>query len=43
MAAGTQTAYDIDVADVEYLRHGHNPLLVRLFKPHGNKIGRAHV
>src|SRR3989442_14642597 len=33
MAAGTQTAYDIDVADVEYLRHGDKPLLARLFKP----------
>src|SRR5258705_5395748 len=36
MAAGTQTAYDIDVADVEYLRHGDNPLLARLFKPRGS-------
>src|SRR5262245_64153538 len=36
MTAGTQTAYDIDVADVEYLRHGDQPLLARLFKPRGN-------
>src|SRR5437899_214448 len=36
MAAGTQTAYDIDVADVEYLRHGDKPLLARLFKPRGS-------
>src|ERR1700693_539271 len=27
--------YDIDVEDVEYLRHGDSPLLVRLFKPRG--------
>src|SRR5947209_17703762 len=36
MAAGTQTAYDIDVADVEYLRHGDKPLLARLVKPRGS-------
>ena len=30
----TQT-YDIDVEDVEYLRHGDKPLLARLFKPKG--------
>src|SRR5262245_56741345 len=36
MAPGTQTAYDIDVADVEYLRHGDKPLLARLFKPRGS-------
>src|SRR5215475_6498110 len=35
MAPGTQTAYDIDVADVEYLRHGDKPLLARVFKPRG--------
>jgi acetyl esterase len=34
--ARTQTAYDIDVADVEYLRHGDKPLLARLFKPRGS-------
>ena len=34
--AGTQTAYDIDVADVEYLRHEDKPLLARLFKPRGS-------
>jgi acetyl esterase/lipase len=27
--------YDIDVDDVEYLRHGDTPLLARLFKPRG--------
>src|SRR5262249_45524309 len=36
MTAGTQTAYEIDVADVEYLRHGDKPLLARLFKPRGS-------
>ena len=35
MATRTQT-YDIDIADVEYLRHGDTPLLARLFKPRGN-------
>ena len=35
MATRTQT-YDIDVADVEYLRHGDTPLLARLFKPRGS-------
>ena len=25
--------YDIDVEDVEYIRHGDKPLLARLFKP----------
>jgi acetyl esterase/lipase len=28
--------YEIDVEDVEYLRHGDTPLLVRLFKPRGS-------
>jgi acetyl esterase len=28
-------AYEVDVEDVEYLRHGGTPLLARLFKPHG--------
>jgi acetyl esterase len=27
--------YEIDVEDVEYLRHGNAPLLARLFKPRG--------
>ena len=27
--------HDIDIADVEYLRHGDTPLLARLFKPRG--------
>jgi acetyl esterase len=28
--------YEIDVEDVEYLRHGDTPLLARLFKPRGH-------
>ena len=36
MALGTQTTYDIDVADVEYLRHGDKPLLATVFKPRGS-------
>jgi acetyl esterase len=28
--------YDIDIEDVEYLRHGDRPLLARLFKPRGS-------
>jgi len=35
MTTRTQT-YDVDIADVEYLRHGDAPLLARLFKPRGS-------
>ncbi len=35
MTTRTQT-YDVDIADVEYLRHGDKPLLARLFKPRGS-------
>ena len=35
MATSTQT-YDIDIADVEYLRHSDTPLLARLFRPRGS-------
>jgi acetyl esterase len=31
----TTTQYEIDVEDVEYLRHGDTPLLARFFKPRG--------
>ena len=34
MATSTRT-YEVDIADVEYLRHGDEPLLARLFKPKG--------
>lgn len=30
-----QTAHDIDIDDIEYLRHGDKPLLARVFKPRG--------
>jgi acetyl esterase len=29
--------YDIEVTDVEYVRHGDRPLLARLFKPRGDR------
>ena len=35
MVISTHT-YDVDIADVEYLRHGDAPLLARLFKPQGS-------
>ena len=35
MAATAPKVYDIEVEDVEYLRHGDRPLLARLFKPRG--------
>jgi acetyl esterase len=35
MTATAPKTYDIDVEDVEYLRHGDQPLLARLFKPRG--------
>ncbi len=35
-AAPVRFAHDIDVEDVEYLRHGDAPLLARLFKPRGS-------
>jgi len=35
MTISTQM-YAVDIADVEYLRHGEAPLLARLFKPQGS-------
>lgn len=35
MAISIRTTYDIDVTDVEYLRHGDKPFLARLYKPRG--------
>jgi acetyl esterase len=35
MAISTSQTYDIDIEDVEYLRHGDKPLLARLHKPQG--------
>ena len=34
--APRSSEYEIEVEDVEYLRHGDTPLLARLFKPRGN-------
>jgi len=36
MAINSQTTYDVDIEDVEYLRYGDTPLLARLFKPRGS-------
>ena len=33
--AAAATRYEIDVEDVEYLRHGNKPLLARVYKPRG--------
>lgn len=35
MTTSAATTHQIDVEDVEYLRHGDTPLLARLFKPRG--------
>jgi acetyl esterase/lipase len=35
MKAEALATYDLDVEDIEYLRHGDEPLLARLFKPRG--------
>ena len=36
MTISKQQTYEVDVQDVEYLRHGDTPLLARLFRPRGN-------
>jgi acetyl esterase len=36
VAISTGQTYDIDIEDVEYLRHGGKPLLARLHKPQGS-------
>ncbi len=36
MTSSTRTTYEVQVEDVEYLRHGDKPSLARLFKPQGN-------
>ena len=33
MVVSKQSTYEVDVQDVEYLRHGETPLLARVFKP----------
>ncbi len=35
MKAEALTTYELEVEDVEYVRHGNEPLLARLFKPRG--------
>ena len=35
MTANPPKTYEIDVEDVEYIRHGDKPLLARMFKPRG--------
>lgn len=35
MTTATLTRHEIDVEDVEYLRHGNKPLLARIYKPRG--------
>jgi acetyl esterase len=35
MTTTTLTRHEIDVADVEYIRHGNKPLLARVYKPRG--------
>lgn len=35
MGANGRRTYEIEVADVEYLRHGDTPLLARVFRPRG--------
>jgi len=35
MTTGVLTAHEIDIEDIEYLRHGDKPLLARLYKPRG--------
>lgn len=35
MNTNTATRYEIDVEDVEYIRHGNKPLLARVYKPRG--------
>ncbi|WP_368859459.1 alpha/beta hydrolase family protein, partial [Methylobacterium crusticola] len=36
MAISTSQTYEIDIEDIEYLRHGDKPLLARLHRPKGS-------
>ena len=36
MTTNIQTKYEVQIEDVEYLRHGEKPFLARLFKPQGS-------
>ena len=35
MTSSIRTTYDVQIEDVEYLRHGDKPFLARLFRPQG--------
>ena len=35
MTTAVLSRYEIDVEDVEYIRHGSKPLLARVYKPRG--------
>ena len=35
MAVQAREIYEVEVEDVEYIRHGDKPLLARLFRPGG--------
>lgn len=35
MSTAVLSSYEVDVEDVEYLRHGDKPLLARIYKPRG--------
>ena len=35
MATSRPAKYEIEVKEVEYLRHGDRPLMARIFKPRG--------
>ncbi|OGA04159.1 MAG: hypothetical protein A3H35_08705 [Betaproteobacteria bacterium RIFCSPLOWO2_02_FULL_62_17] len=34
--SGTKQRYEVDIEELEYLRHGEKPLLARVFKPRGS-------
>ena len=36
MTSTTRTTYEVQIEDVEYLRHGDKPFLARLFRPQGS-------
>ena len=36
MTSTTRTIYEVQIEDVEYLRHGDKPFLARLFRPQGS-------
>lgn len=36
MTISRQTTYEVEIQDVEYLRHGDKPFLAKLFKPQGD-------